>query len=287
LSSTLGNFYLLRFGVMILGLIAICVVLNNNLNALTASPQTDETEETGSTSEESSSAGSSTDATSEGTTKAKPKRTLVWMLFEGDALGVILTFSILALSVVAGYFVIEHALSITKAKLMPETVLAELETRIGRGEIDDAIEFCRFPDNNSLVSEVILAGLETFRGSDFGFAEYKSAVEEAGEDQTSRLYRKTEVLSVIAAIAPMMGLLGTVLGMITAFNTLAEGDGMAKPQDLAGGISQALVTTLLGLFVAIPTMVAYSYFRNKIDSIVAEAGKRIERILMPLGRKRQ
>jgi biopolymer transport protein ExbB len=61
---------------------------------------------------------------------------------------------------------------------------------------------------------------------------------------------------------------------------------MAQPQQLAGGIGQALITTLLGLLVAIPTMVAFSYFRNKIDSLVAEAGKRIEQVMMPLGRKK-
>ncbi len=122
--------------------------------------------------------------------------------------------------------------------------------------------------------------------SEFGYAEYRSAVEEAGEDQTGKLYRRTEVLNVIGAIAPMLGLTGTVLGMIEAFTTIASLEGMARPQELAGGIGQALITTLLGLLVAIPTMVAFSYFRNKIDSLVAEAGKRIEQIMMPLGRKK-
>jgi biopolymer transport protein ExbB len=74
--------------------------------------------------------------------------------------------------------------------------------------------------------------------------------------------------------------------MIEAFFEIEAKKGMATPTDLAGGIGTALITTLLGLFVAIPTMIAYSYFRNKIDSIVAEAGKRIERVMMPLGRKR-
>jgi biopolymer transport protein ExbB len=128
--------------------------------------------------------------------------------------------------------------------------------------------------------------LERFQSSEFGFAEYRTAVEEAGEDFTGRLYRKTEVLNVIGSIAPMLGLLGTVVGMIEAFNTIAARQGMARPEELAGGIGQALITTLLGLFVAIPTMVAFSFFRNKIDSLVAEAGKRIERMMLPLGRKR-
>ena len=169
---------------------------------------------------------------------------------------------------------------------MPEDVLAELEQRIARGEINQAIEFCYQPENYSLISDVILAGLERYQSSEFGFAEYKSAVEEAGEDFTGRLYRKTEVLNVIGQISPMLGLTGTVLGMISAFMTIAEKEGMAKPEELAGGIGEALITTLLGLLVAIPTLVALSYFRNKIDSLVAEAGKRVERALLPLARKR-
>ena len=216
----------------------------------------------------------------------QPRRTLFSMVFKGDMLGIIIVLLIILLSFVSTFFVIEHIITINKNKLMPEMVVAEIEGRVAQGDIDSAIEFCRLPENYCLASEVILAGLERFRGSEFGFAEYKSAVEEAGEDETARLYRKTEVLNVIGAIAPMLGLTGTVLGMITAFNTIADAGGQAKPEELAGGIGQALITTLLGLLIAIPTMVAHSFFRNKIDSIVAEAGKRIERVMMPLGRRR-
>ena len=75
--------------------------------------------------------------------------------------------------------------------------------------------------------------------------------------------------------------------MIEAFNKIAATGGTARPDELAGGIGKALVTTLMGLIVAIPTMIAFSFFRNKIDSLVAEAGKRVEQIMMPLGRRRQ
>ncbi len=214
------------------------------------------------------------------------QRHLLKMIFAGDPFGIAIVVLIILLSFVSVFFIFEHLLTITKSKLMPENVLGELEQRIARGEVNPAIEFCHQPENYCLASDVILAGLERYQASEFGFAEYKSAVEEAGEDHTGRLYRRTEVLGVIGSIAPMLGLTGTVLGMITAFNTIAEKQGMARPDELAGGIGQALITTLLGLVVAIPTMVAFSYFRNKIDSIVAEAGKRVERVLMPLGRKR-
>jgi biopolymer transport protein ExbB len=230
-----------------------------------------------------------TDDSPEGLDKdgKKQKPTLLRMMFDGNAFGLVIVVLILFLSVLSAFFIIEHAITITRGKLIPEHVMSDLEQHISRGEINQAIEICHRKENYSLATEVVLAGLERYQGSEFGFAEYRTAVEEAGEDHTGKLYRKTEILNVIGSIAPMLGLTGTVLGMIEAFNTIASRDGMPRPEELAGGIGQALITTLLGLVVAIPTMVAFSYFRNKIDSLVAEAGKRIERLMMPLGRKRK
>src|SRR5688572_28276898 len=120
------------------------------------------------------------------------------------------------------------------------------------GTHSGGIDYCYEPRNASLATDVVLAGLERFRSSEFGFAEYKSACEEAGEEGTARLYRKIDILNLIGVIAPMLGLLGTVQGMIDAFNTLASTKGAAKPYQLADSISKALVTTFEGLVVAIP-----------------------------------
>jgi biopolymer transport protein ExbB len=209
-------------------------------------------------------------------------RTILQSLLESGMVGLL----IFLLSMVAVGFIIEHALTIRKGVIMPEEVVEVLDGLLEEGRLDEALETCRDPGNQSLFTYVVLAGLERFQSSEFGFAEYRAAVEEAGEDQTARLYRKTEILGVIGAIAPMLGLLGTVIGMIKAFNVIASSGGMARPDQLAGGISQALMTTLMGLLVAIPAMVAFSFFRNKIDSLIAEAGSRVEQIMAPLGRRR-
>lgn len=224
---------------------------------------------------------------SESTTSesSKSRRTFLTTIVDGGYIGVI----IILLSMVALGFIIEHSITITKARLMPEAVLGQVEELVGRGDVKAAIECCEDPRNYSLASEVMLAGLQRYQNSEYGFAEYKLAAEEAGEEQTARLYRKTDVLSVIGAIAPMLGLFGTVEGMIGAFNTLADAGNAGKSAntgELAGDIGKALITTWLGLVVAIPTMIAFSFFRNKIDSIVAECGKRVEQILTPLSRKR-
>ena len=213
---------------------------------------------------------------------AGDKRTLLQTLLKSGVIGAL----IVLLSVVAVGFIVEHALTIRKSVMMPEDVADILEQQVHAGEIEAALATAEDPANECLFTNVCLAGLERYTMSEFGFAEYKAAVEEAGEEETGRLYRKTEVLNLIGAISPMLGLTGTVLGMIISFNQIAGADGKPQPSELADGIGLALVTTLLGLIVAIPTMIAFSYFRNKIDSIVAEAGKRVERVLMPLSRRR-
>lgn len=209
------------------------------------------------------------------------QRTLFDTLADGGIVGILIGL----LSLAAVGFMVEHLLTIRKSQLIPESVCQQLGQLIHAGRFEEAIEACQAPENESLISDVVLAGLERHRSSEFGFAEYRAACEEAGEDQTGRLYRKTEVLGVIGSVAPMLGLTGTVLGMIKAFNKIAATGGTPKPEELAEGIGQALVTTLLGLLVAIPAMVAFSYFRNRIDSLIAEAGKRVEQITMPLGRR--
>src|SRR5438067_5583388 len=209
-------------------------------------------------------------------------RTFLDSLKAGGYIGII----IILMSIVAVAFVIEHGLTIRKERLMPEAAMDQLEDLIARGDLQAAVQFCEDPRNYSLATDVVLAGLERFQTSEFGFADYKSAVEEAGEDHTARLYRKTDGLNSIGVIAPMLGLFGTVEGMMESFNIIASTEGAAQPYQLADSISKALVTTWLGLVVAIPSMVAFSYFRNKIDSLVSECGKRVERILTPLSRRR-
>jgi biopolymer transport protein ExbB len=193
---------------------------------------------------------------------------------------------IILLSFVAVGLVVEHFLSLRVARIMPENVLSELEQLIAQNRIQEAIDYCYDPRNASLATDVVLAGLERFKSSEFGFAEYKSACEEAGEEGTARLYRKIDILNLIGVIAPMLGLLGTVQGMIEAFQVIASSGGAAKPYQLADSISKALVTTFEGLVVAIPAMVAYSFFRSQIDHLIAETGKRVERMMSPLSRRK-
>jgi len=210
---------------------------------------------------------------------------LLQMIFGGSWVGVAVMLLLLTLSMVSFYYIVDHFLTIRQQRLFPDSQLDEIEQLIAGKKIEEAIDFCYQRDHDSMAGRIIGAGLQRYRNSQFGFAEYRSAVEEAGDDETSKLFRRTEVLATIAAIAPMLGLTGTVVGMIEAFMTIANQDGGAQAQDLAGGIGQALVTTLMGLAIAMPTMVACNYFRHKIDAIASLAGNRIEHIMLPLGKK--
>ena len=135
----------------------------------------------------------------------------------------------------------------------------------------------------SFLSFVLGAGLAEVDG---GWPAVEKAMEDATAEQSARLFRKIEYLSVIGNIAPMLGLLGTVIGMIFAFREVADTQGAARAADLAEGIYLALVTTVEGLIVAIPSLAAFAVFRNRVDQLVAEVAYAAQHVIAPLKRLR-
>ena len=148
------------------------------------------------------------------------------------------------------------------------------------GNIDGAAAYCIDPVNDSFLTRILGAGLFRYQRSAFGVFEIKSAVEEAGEEQAARLYRATDGLGVIGTIAPLLGLLGTVIGMVGAFDSISHSAGSSNYEDLATSISMALVTTLMGLTLAIPCVALFTYFRNRIDAFAADGAREVERLLV-------
>jgi biopolymer transport protein ExbB len=132
----------------------------------------------------------------------------------------------------------------------------------------------------SFLGHQLAAGV---REVDLGYSAVEKAMEDAAAEQSARLFRKIEYLSVIGTLAPMLGLLGTVWGMILAF---MEFEAKANPQvsDLAPAIYKALVTTLFGLGVAVPAVAAFAYFRNRIDELVAETSLLAEHVFFDFKR---
>lgn len=202
---------------------------------------------------------------------------LLKMVQAGGVVGYIL----IAMSVVALAMIVIHIMQIRRKSLIPPEQLDVIDSLLSRGDVNGALEFCVTPENDSYLTRILAAGLTRYQRSAFGAFEIKSAMEEAGQEQTARMYRSVDVLSVIGSVSPLLGLTGTVLGIVGAFEVLSAGSSPDHKQ-LAGNISLALVTTLLGLLVAIPCMALFTYFRNRIDALAGEAGSEIERLLLHL-----
>lgn len=187
---------------------------------------------------------------------------------------------IILISFAAVALVVMHVIQIRLVKLAPSEHFDKLREMLTRRELDSARAYCETESHDSFLTRVVGSALTRCARSPFGLLEFRGALEESGRDQVARLYRSTEGLSLIVNVAPMLGLLGTVLGMVGAFNTLGTSSGgFAKPDELAASIAVALITTVLGLVVAIPVSAALVYFRNRIDSVTGEVAVMTEELL--------
>ncbi|MEM1329645.1 MAG: MotA/TolQ/ExbB proton channel family protein [Planctomycetota bacterium] len=201
-------------------------------------------------------------------------RSLLDYIAAGREIGAV----IILLSIVALALVIAGVIRTQRSRFLREDVSEKLDELLQRGETDAAEAYCRDPENDCFLSRLFAQSLERCRRSPFGFLEIRSALEESGREQVSRAYRSADWIGLIASVAPMLGLLGTVVGILVAFDTISRTDGVPRPGELAGGISQALVTTVMGLLVAIPCTFAYTYLRNRVDQLAAETGEHAERM---------
>ncbi|MCA9319283.1 MAG: MotA/TolQ/ExbB proton channel family protein [Planctomycetes bacterium] len=182
-------------------------------------------------------------------------------------------FVILFLSVVGLALIIEHFINVRREKLAPPELIDELEQFFNEEQYQEALELCESEPN--YLTNVLAAALPKM---EHGFESMEQAAHDIAEEESIKLHSKVSWLSLLSAIAPMLGLLGTVWGMIGAFDVIAEA-AAPEPSDFAGTISLALITTVLGLIVAIPMMTGFFYFRNKVTRIVLEIGAISEDLL--------
>jgi len=186
---------------------------------------------------------------------------------------------IIALSVATVALIVEHLLSIRRGALLPIGLAEEAHQLINQSRFSDAEQLAR--NSPSFLGHMLAEGLSEIS---FGYKAAEKAMEDAGVERAARLFRKIEYLSIIGTIAPMLGLLGTVLGMIAAFDQFKN---QASPQvsQFAPGISHALVTTAMGIIVAVPALAGYAIFRNRIDGLVAEATLMAEHLFSDFKRR--
>ena len=178
-------------------------------------------------------------------------------------------------SFVALTIIIERAINLRASRVLDPIVVERISGLAEVGRVDRAIEACR--DSPGIYTHIVTAGLEVaMRGE--GEKSAKEAVEDAGRHETTRLNRYLGTLGTIVGISPLLGLFGTVLGMINVFDTIAE-SGAGQAAQLSGGISQALITTAAGLSIAIPALVGYNYFQEKAQVLVTDLERESLRVL--------
>lgn len=174
------------------------------------------------------------------------------------------------------YFIIRNTMLLRPKNLLRADLKEEIETKLAAGDVAEAREICL--NNPSLMTSVLDAGLERINENDFDPAHIAEAIEEAGNEQMVTFMKPINYLSIIGGTAPMLGLLGTVSGMIKAFQTIAAG-GMGKPELLAGNIGEALITTATGLIIAIPAMISYFIFKNNFIKNMSTMGRMVSHFL--------
>jgi len=172
-----------------------------------------------------------------------------------------LSFTLVALFVM-------NVLTARRENVLPRDLIEQFEQRLNERQYQEAYELAK--QDESFLGRVLSAGLAKL--SIAGYGQAIEAMQEVGEEENMKLDHRLSYMALIGTISPMIGLLGTVHGMILSFQIIATSTTAPKPAELAKGISTALFTTLVGLFIAIPAIAAYNILRNRVARLVLEVG---------------
>lgn len=171
-------------------------------------------------------------------------------------------FSVITLAII-----LERSFSLRAKRIIRLDILQRVKDLLADNQIGEAMTVCR--RQPSVMGRILLSAIINH---DRDREELKTIVEDAGRQEVPTLDRYLGMLGTIAAVSPLLGLTGTVFGMIRTFTVISE-KGIAHPSQLAGGISEALITTASGLVVAIPALIFYNYFTIKSDRLILEIEK--------------
>lgn len=185
--------------------------------------------------------------------------------FEIFLKGGLIIWFILATSILGLAVVIDRFIVIRRAKINVPAFMIRLRGLIKKNDISGAVSVCM--QEKSPIANIIRKGLKKYK---FGHNRVKESIENAGKQEVNKLEKGLSILATIAGVAPLLGFLGTVTGMISAFMTIEDLAGSANPSDLAGGIWEALLTTAFGLIVGIPAFAFYNYFVNGVKKLVGD-----------------
>lgn len=170
--------------------------------------------------------------------------------------------------------IIERLVSLRRAEIDGEAFIKKIESKMKSRKLKESLELCERYEKP--VPRIIRAGLIK---SDRGREEIKESIDDAASHEIPYLEKYLGILATIATVAPLLGLLGTVTGLIKAFMVIEATGGLVNPGDLARGIWEALITTVVGLIVAIPAYLAYNYFVSRVNNFILEMEKSATRLL--------
>jgi biopolymer transport protein ExbB len=189
---------------------------------------------------------------------------LAW-IYEALGPGYMIVFLGLSFTLVALF--VMNLLTARRENVCPQHLLESFEAHLNEQRYQEAYELAKADE--SMLGMVLSAGLAKLS---MGYPQALEAMQEVGEDENMKLEHRLSYLALIGTISPMVGLFGTVHGMIASFQVIAAGGSTPKASDLAQGISTALFTTLIGLAIAIPAIAAFNILRNRVARLVLEVG---------------
>jgi biopolymer transport protein ExbB len=188
-------------------------------------------------------------------------------MFEIVKAGGIMMVPIILASIIAAAIILERLWTLQPRRVLPSELTEKVWRWVEQRQIQD--KHIAALQQNSPLGKLLAAGLANrHRGRDI----IKESIEDTGRHVVHELERFVNALGTIATVSPLLGLLGTVIGMIRTFNAITSA-GIGNPAALAGGIAEALITTAAGLIVAIPALLGYKYLRGRVESLVVEMEK--------------
>ena len=170
-------------------------------------------------------------------------------------------------SIVVVWFTVERMVVLRYGRVIPRPFVKRFFEHLKEGNLDPKVAMKLCEDNGSPIALVLANGVKKWGKTS---VEVEQAIIDGGERQVSQLRKHIRVLNGAATVAPLLGLLGTVAGMIESFNRISQNSAMGKSEALAGGIGLSLLTTAAGLAIAIPALIMYMYFSGRVDALVIE-----------------
>ncbi|MFM2000757.1 MAG: Biopolymer transport protein ExbB [Planctomycetota bacterium] len=196
---------------------------------------------------------------------------LAWTI---EALGIRYTVAFLVMSISFVALFVMNVLAARRDALVPKQLVDEFEQKLNEKKFQEAYDLARADE--SVLGQVLSAGLAKLSK---GYDKAIEGMQEVGEEESMKLEHRLGYMALIGNLAPLVGLLGTVDGMIMSFQVIALAGSTPKPSELAGGISTALLTTLVGLLIAIPAIAAYNILRNRVARLLLEVGATSENLM--------